>query len=184
LRLKALVLVIGGLVAPVVTFSQQPAPGSAQPSVPVAPGTRVRVRASTLVAPLIANFLESRADTLLFFEEGAGRGIWSVPVDKLQRLERSVGHQSGHRPYILRGAAIGAGVGLAAGLIFAATLSPSDPEREYNRPLTGGVGALFGAGIGGLVGSRRKAEQWAEIRLPRRMTLRTDPRHVGLAVTF
>jgi hypothetical protein len=134
------------------------------------------------VAPLIANFLEMRGDTLLFFEEGAGRGIWSVTADKLQRLETSVGHRNMHRPHIVQGAAIGAGAGLVGGLVFAAVFTPSDPGREYSFPLTALVGSLVGAGAGAVVGSRRTAEQWAVVPLPPRMSTRAGA--AGFSITF
>ena len=181
LRLKVL-LAAAGLLAPALVTAQQPA-RTAQPGIPVAPGTRVRVTATTLVAPLIANFLEMRADTAVFFEDGAAHGIWSVPYDKLQIVETSVGHRNFNQQYIRKGAIIGGGVGLLSGLLFAGIFSPSDPSRQYSYPLTGLVTTVMGASIGALIGSRRTAEQWAPIQLSR-MSLRTGPSGVGLAFTF
>jgi hypothetical protein len=182
LRLKVL-LVAAGLLAPVFVPAQQPA-GTAQRAIPVAPGTRVRVHATTLVAPLIANFLEMRADTAVFFEDGAAHGIWSVPYDKLQIVETSVGHRNFNQQYIRNGAIIGAGVGLVGGLLFAGIFSPSDPTREYSYPLTALVSSVMGASIGAFIGSRRTAEQWAPVQLHSRMSLRMGRSGVGLVYTF
>ena len=162
---------------PAAARAQQP-PRSAENGLPIAPGTRVRVTADNLVAPLIANFLEMRGDTLVLFEEGSGRGIWSVALGQVQRLEATAGDRRLHRPYVVRGALFGAGAGAIAGLVFAAAVEPSDPDREYSLPLSGLVGAALGAGIGALIGSRFTAEGWVPVPLPRGLSLR--PGRAGL----
>jgi len=170
LHLKALIIVVGTLVAPVAgAVAQQRTPPSPA-ALPLIKGSRVRVRSPVLVAPLIANYLELRGDTLVLFEEGAGRGVWSLSLDQVQRLEMSIGMRNRYQPYIVKGALIGAGAGALGGLLFAASFSPSDPSRTYSRPLTGSVGAVVGAGLGAFVGSRRKAEQFSVIPVPRRIS--------------
>jgi hypothetical protein len=126
------------------------------------------------VSPLVANFLEQRADTLVFIEDGTGRGIWSIPLAQVQKLERTGGDAAVNRPYILRGAAIGGGTGLVLGLMFAATAKPSDSDRTYNRPLTGLIGAAVGTGIGAIIGSRYKRERWINVPLAGGLALIPD----------
>lgn len=187
MRLNALLLVaLGAIVAvsgPAVA-QQSPRPtGAGAQGLPLVPGARVRIKATNLVAPLVANYLEMRGDTLVLFEESAGRGVWSFALGQVERLETTTGDKRGHRPYILRGAAYGFAGGAVAGLLFAASSSPSDPDREYSRPLTAFVGGALGAGIGALVGSRVVAEGWAPVPLPRRVSLAPDGRG-GVRVGF
>jgi hypothetical protein len=129
-----------------------------------------------MVTPLIANYLELRRDTLVVVEEGAGRGIWTLALDQVERLEASTGSHSMYRPYIVQGAVLGAAIGATGGLVFASTFSPSNESRKYSRVLTMGLGGAVGALVGGMVGSRRTAEQWSRIPLPRRMTVLPDGR--------
>jgi hypothetical protein len=154
-----------GMALPV--GAQQPGGSPQQPTgIPLVPGSRVRVTATTLVAPLVANYLSLRGDTLMLFEEQAGRGVWSVTLDQVRKLETTVGMKTGHGPYIMRGAMIGAGAGAVGGLVFAASAKPSDPTRKYSRPLSMLVGMGAGALVGGFIGSRFKVEKWAPVPLP------------------
>jgi hypothetical protein len=132
--------------------------------------------APNLVTPLVANFLELRADTLVVFDESAGRGIWSFPLDQVTRLETTAGEQRGHRRFMMRGALYGGGAGAVAGLLFAATFSPSDSTRKYSRPLTGLLGAAIGAGAGALIGSRFSGEKWRPVPIPRQTSFAPDGR--------
>ena len=151
--------------------------------VPVMPGSRVRVSAASLVAPLVANFLEQRGDTLVFIEESTGPGVWSITLPLITKLETTGGDATGNRPYVLKGAAIGAGSGLVVGLLFAAAARPADEGRTYNRPVTGLIGAAIGGGIGAFLGSRRQTERWIDVPLPGRLSLLPDPRG-GLLLTL
>lgn len=151
--------------------------------VSVLPGSRVRVTAATLVAPLVANFLEQRGDTLVLIEESSGRGVWSLPLAQVLKLETTGGDATVNRPYVLTGAAIGAGSGLVAGLLFAAAARPSEEGRTYNRPVVGLVGAAIGGGIGAFIGSRRRTERWVNVPLPSVLVL-PGRRGVGLSLPF
>lgn len=166
-----------GVAASVPAAAQQAQP-SAQ-ALPLVPGSRVRVTATGLVAPLVANYLELRGDTLVLFEDGTGRGIWSFALDQVERLETTAGERAVNRPYIMRGALIGGAIGALSGVIFAASANPSDPSEEYSMPLTGVLGAAVGAGIGGLIGSRFTTEGWVPVPLPRRTA-----RGLGLTLRF
>jgi hypothetical protein len=159
----------------------QDAPAGA--TLPIPRGTRVRITADNLVTPLIANYLELRGDTIILFEEGAGRGIWSVTLNQVRRLEATAGARRVNRPYVLRGALIGGAAGAVGGLIFASSTTPSDPDKKYSRPLSGLVGAAVGAGIGALVGSRFTAEGWVPVPLPGRVSVGPLP-GVGWRLSF
>jgi hypothetical protein len=180
LHLKVLALVLSvACVAP-----QLGAQTRTSGTVPVVPGSRVRVKSENLVAPLVANFLEQRADTLVFIEDGLGKGVWSFAISQIERLEITAGESGQNRKPMVVGAAIGAGAGLVGGIVFAKVLQPSDSTREYNAVLTGLVGAGLGAGIGGYMGSRVKVERWVNIPLPSQFSLRTNGRGVALIFPF
>jgi len=171
LRLKYLVLFLG--VATLATEAAAQRPSS---SVPIAAGSRVRVRTASLVAPLIANFLEQRGDTLVFIEDGRGRGVWSFSLGQILRLETTGGQTALDSRPIGRGAAIGGGIGLAGGLLFAAAATPSDSTKEFNKLLSGALGLGIGAGIGAFIGSRIKSERWVNVPLPRQLSFRPNGR--------
>jgi hypothetical protein len=174
LRLKALLLLI---VLASDAFAQ-----TRTSTVPVPPGSRVRVKTPNLVAPLVANFLEQRGDTLVFIEDGRGRGLWSFSIGQIERLEMTAGQSGRNKVPIAKGAAIGAGVGLVLGILFASVAEPSDNTREYSPVLTGALGAGVGAGVGAYFGSRVKSERWVNVPLARRLSMRTDGR--GLAISI
>ena len=116
---------------------------TASSPVPVVPGSRVRVMTPTMVAPLVANFLEQRGDTLVFIEDGRGRGLWSFAISQIQRLETTAGEAGRNTRPIAKGAAIGASIGLVVGVLFAAVAEPSDSTKEYSKILTGGALSLI-----------------------------------------
>lgn len=188
MRLNAFLFVTLGIIAglPGTSQAQQaPRPVVTPQGLPLARGARVRIKASNLVAPLVANYLEVRSDTLILFEESAGRGVWSFALAQVERLETTTGDQRGHRRYILRGAAYGFAGGAVAGFLFASSSKPSDPDREYSRPLSAFVGGALGAGVGALIGSRIVAEGWAPVPLPRRVSIGPDAQgRLRLGLTF
>ncbi len=165
MRLKFLFLLLG-LAASSAAEAQRPTSSS----VPITSGSRVRVKTPQLVAPLVANFLEQRGDTLVFIEEGRGRGVWTFSLAQIERLETTAGETGYDKRPIGRGALIGGGVGLGAGILFAAAFSPSDSSKEYSRILTGALGMGIGAGIGAYIGSRVKTERWVNVPLPRQLS--------------
>jgi hypothetical protein len=177
LRLKALVCSLA-----LVMFAESAA--AQRPSLQVAQGSRVRVKTPNLVAPLIANFLEQRGDTLVFIEDGTGRGVWTFALSQIERLETTAGEGGRNQRYIARGALIGGGAGLVAGVVFASVAAPSDSTREYSHVLTGAVGAALGAGIGAIIGSRTKTERWVNVPLPRQLSLVPNGRGFSIAIAF
>lgn len=159
------------------------AQSSPDQSIGVVPGTRVRVSAPTLVAPLVANFLHVKGDTAVFMEDAAARGIWSIRIAEITSLERSGGEQRMNADYMMRGGLIGGGVGAVGGILFAASAKPSDASKKYNRLTTGLVGAGAGALVGVLVGSRFSKEGWVPVPL-RRMSVVPSRDGVTLGTRF
>lgn len=149
---------------------------------PVPPGARIRVTAPSLVGPLIANYLEMRADTVVLVEDRAGQGLWSIPYSELRTLHLSVGQKRYHGPYMLTGAAVGGGAGFLVGTLLASTIQPSDTSKKFKRVTTGLVGAGISAALGAFVGSRFSVENWSPITLPKRLTLVPSARGASLRV--
>ena len=135
MRLKALIVGLGLTCLTQDVVAQTSSSNSS--AVSVQPGQRVRVHSLTLVSPLIANFLEQRGDTLVFIEDGRGRGVWSFSLSQIDRLEITAGKTGRSSSAIKKGALIGAGIGLAAGLLFANNFDPSDPTRDFSAGPTG-----------------------------------------------
>jgi hypothetical protein len=173
-----------GAVALVCVTSVAQAQASQPTTMPLVPGTRVRVTSSGLIVPLVANFLQMRGDTAVFIEDAAGRGIWSLPIGDISKIELSQGERRQNRSPIIRGAMIGGGSGAAAAWIFSRAAQPSDPTKRYNVALNIGAGALVGALIGGAIGSRFRDENWTNLPLPKRLTLVPAGHGVGLRVGF
>lgn len=181
------VSLLAALALPAGAQQTPPATPRNTSALPVVPGARVRVSATTLVSPLLANFLEMKGDTAVFIEAAAGRGIWTFPVDQITKLEVSRGDQLYNRRPILKGAAIGAPIG--ALVLWGATglYHPSDSAKQFNRTTTAGAGLVIGAIIGGVVGSRAAQERFMSLPLPRRISFnpfRRDGMEVGLGFTF
>jgi hypothetical protein len=180
LRLKALIVSLS-----LACLAQD---GAAQRSssagVPLVAGTRTRVKTAGLVAPLVANFLEQRGDTLVFIEDGLGRGVWSFALSQIERLEMTAGEATRNKRPIARGAVIGGGVGLVLGVLFAAAAQPSDSTKKYSKVLTGAAGAAVGAGIGGFLGSRVKSERWINVPLPQRLSFMPTRGGFSIAISI
>lgn len=156
---------------------------AAQSAIPVAPGTRVRVSATNLVAPIIGSYLEQRGDTAVFIEEGGGRGLWSLTLTQITKLEQSSGDRRSNRPYLIKGAVFGAPAGLLASLIALKAFSP-DSGKEWDRFPTYAIGTLAGAGVGAAIGSRFARERWSDVPLPRRVGLLPGRRGTVFALGF
>lgn len=181
MRLNLLVLSISAICL----AHEAAAQASARATVPIAAGSRVRVKTPTLVAPLIANFLEQRGDTMVFIEDGRGRGVWSFALSQIERLEMTAGESGRNKRPVARGAVIGGGIGVVGGLLFASAAQPSDSSKKYSRPLTAALGAGVGAGIGALLGARVKSEHWVNVPLPRQFSLIPNRRGgVTIAIGF
>lgn len=162
---SAIVVAAAATLGTVSDLGAQASP--AVQSIGVPPGTRVRVRSSSMVAPLVANFLRVSADTAVFIEDAAGRGIWSIQVGDITRLERSEGEKRNNGGDITRYGLLGAGAGAVGGILFASTFKPSDDKKKYDRLTTALVGAGAGTLVGAIIGSRRVREHWVEVPIRR-----------------
>lgn len=169
--------------------AQQPRPTTSRPStgLPIVPGARVRISASTLVSPLLANYLEMKGDTAVFIEAAAGRGIWTFTLDQITRIEQSQGEKRFNKGPMLKGGLIGIPAGALVFWGATGIFNPSDSTQQYNRGGTAAAGALVGGVVGVLVGSRFKAEHWMPLPLPNRVSFLPSRRggiDVALGFTF
>jgi hypothetical protein len=147
----------------------------------LAPGTRVRVKSSELVAPIIGAYQGMRRDTLVVMEEGMSAQLWTFATSAVDRLEVSAGVKGGNRGPITRWAWIGAGLGAAVGWLAAAGLEQSG-DSEYNDVLSAAVGAALGGGVGAAYGWRVQEENWDSVPIPRRVGL--IPSRTGARLAF
>jgi hypothetical protein len=169
--------------------AQQPTPPAPQTvtALPIVPGARVKVSASTLVSPLLANYLEMKGDTAVFIEAAAGRGIWTFTLDQITKIEQSQGDKKFNRMPMLKGAGIGVPVGA---LLFWGTtgiLKTSDSTEKFNRTGTAFFGAAVGAVVGAIVGSQIPQENWMALPLPKRVSFnpfRREGMAISLGFTF
>lgn len=194
IRLRSLVLLsLSALLsAPALSLSaQQPTPAATAQQgtivLPLVPGARVRVTASTLVMPLLANYLEMRGDTAVFIEDAAGRGLWTFTVDQITKLEQSRGEKRGDLRYIGKSTLIGTPIGALAFWGTTGIIKPSNAGKRYNRKKTAIAGAVVGAVVGALVGTRFTSERWMSLPVPRRVSFVPQRRggvDVGLGFSF
>ena len=149
------------------------------------PGARVRVTSNQMVAPIVGSYQGMRRDTLVVIEDGVGARIWSFQTTAVDQIEVSVGMKGGNRDPMIRWGLIGAGVGGGIGLLTAFTLENSTDSR-YNEALSTLLGAAMGAGFGAFYGSRKLAEHWATVPLPRQVGVVPSPNgiRIGLFGSF
>lgn len=144
----------------------------------VQPGARVRVQAPGVVAGrFVGTVLQRTADTVRL---GAPNALpVDVPVSRITSFEMSRGNSR------MLGAGVGAlwggAIGLGIGLLVAAQDNSYFPvnSSEYVTSSTIG-GAMWGAGIGALVGR----ERWDSFDLTSRSTMTLLPRRGGLGVSI
>ena len=170
----------GSLSAALVVLSLvlSSAPAGAQQ---LAPGTRVRVKSSSLVTPVIGAFQGVRRDTLVIMEEGMSAQQWTFASAAVDRLEVSAGMRRGNRGPTTRWALLGAGIGAVTGVVAAAALEGTG-DSEYNNVLSAVVGAAVGAGAGAAWGWRIEQEQWRSVPLPR--SVGVTPSRTGVRLGF
>lgn len=154
-----------------VRAQQVTTPATERPvSLPIVPGARVKVSASTLVSPLLANYLEMKGDTAVFIEAAAGRGIWTFTLDQITKIEQSQGDKRYNRGPILKGAAIGVPTGALLFWGVTGIFKTSDSTQKFNRGGTAALGAAVGGVVGAIVGTRIPQESWMSLPLPKRVS--------------
>lgn len=148
-------------------------------------GTRVRVKSSQVVVPVIGTYQGMRRDSVVVIEEGASAQVWTFASSSVDRIEVSVGMKGGNRGPTTRWALIGAGAGAVIGVLTAVVLE-SNSTSKYNKLLSGAVGGGIGAGIGAAYGFRQLAEHWAAVPKPRRVGIMPtrDGWRVGITAAF
>ena len=144
------------------------------------PGTRVRVKSPTVVAPVTGSFQGMRRDTVVVIEDSQAAQIWTFAPATIDLLEVSVGMKKGNRGPIIKWTLIGLGTGFAVGWLVAAIIEESG-DTDYNEAASAGVGAAVGAAAGAAYGYRKLEEHWAAVPIPRRVGLLPTRRGVRLA---
>jgi hypothetical protein len=142
-------------------------------------GTRVRVKSSQVVAPVVGSYQGLRRDTVVVIEEGAGAQVWTFTTTAVDRLEDSAGMKGGNRGPTTHWALIGAGIGAAAGILTAVILESSS-NSKYNEVLSGAVGAGLGGALGAAYGYRKLEEHWTPVPIPRRVGITPSAHGVRL----
>jgi len=136
----------------------------------MAPGTRVRVKSSQVVAPIVGSYQGMRRDTLVIIEDGTAAKLWSFATPTIDRLEVSAGLKGGNRGPITKWALIGIPAGAFGGYLVAVILEGTS-DSEYDDVLSAVIGAGVGAAAGAAYGYRFKEEHWTSVPLPRRVGL-------------
>ena len=149
------------------------------------PGTRVRVKSSQVVAPIIGSYQGIKQDSVVVIEDGTAAQVWTFSRPAVEKLEVSVGMKGGNREPMARWGLIGLGVGAAAGWLVAVILEESTND-QYSDILSTLVGAGVGTAAGVFYGSRKLDEHWSSVPVPGRMGIGPTPRtlRVGFSASF
>jgi hypothetical protein len=166
------------LPAIAVLLTCAPVPLAADDVMPVAPGTRVRVRALSQPDRVTGRVVALDHETLTL--EIAGRTLpLTLPRREITAMDVSAGRRSRARH-----ALIGAAVGAALGLVAARTTS--DSGNPYLDAQAGAAGTLLLASAGALVGvAIPPGERWRSVA-PGRIRSAADPhtaRRVGVSAS-
>jgi len=148
----------------------------------LAPGTRVRVHSSQVVAPITGSYQGMRRDTVVVIEDGIGARVWTFTSPAVDRIETSIGMKPGNRAPTVKWALIGAGVGAAVGWGIALISEAATSNQQYNDVLSAAIGAGVGAGFGAVYGYRVLEEHWTPVPLPGRVGF--VPTRQGVRVGF
>ena len=147
----------------------------------LAPGTRVRVKSPSVVAPVTGSFQGMRRDTLVVIEDDATAQVWNFTTSTIERIEVSGGMQRGNRKQMAKWGLLGALTGAGAGWLLAATLEAGG-DAEYNDAASAAVGAAIGAGLGVAYGYRLVEERWSSVPIPGRVGVL--PMRGGVRVSY
>lgn len=157
---------------------------TSKPVAAVAPGSRVRIQApSVLDFQGVGNLIAMRADTLIVKPE-YGTVPWKIPFHAVTRFERSAGLKSSMK----KGAAIGFGAGGTLGMIGLYAIM-SQYSDNGGTDIDEGViigflgGGIPGAALGAYIGSRIVRERWQPVTLPVKIGI-LPQRRGGLALAI
>ena len=149
----------------------------------LAPGTRVRVKSPTVVAPVTGILQAMHRDTVVVIEDSQAAQIWTFTPATMDQLEVSVGMKKGNRGPTVKWTLIGMGTGFAVGWLVAAIIEESG-DTDYNEAASAGVGAAAGAAAGAVYGYRKLEEHWAAVSLPHRVGVIPTRRGVRLSYSI
>ena len=129
----------------------------------IEPGTRVRIKASSIFPQPIVGTLESVHDSILVFRSGQTAPL-EIRLSQIERLEVSQGKKSNAGTGALVGGLIGTAVGVVVGLII-----KEGADVQADLPvITGAIGAGGGVLIGTLAGASDQSDRWVEVPLGRK----------------
>ena len=171
----------GALLAPLFVL----APCAVAAAQSLTPGTRVRVKSSQVVAPVIGSYQGMRRDTVVVIEDGAGAQVWTFTSAAVDQIEVSAGMKGGNREPTTRWALIGAGIGAGLGWLTAIALENNSNSR-YNTLLSSMLGAAAGGVVGGFYGYNKLQEHWTPVPIPRRVGIMPtrDGVRIGFSAAF
>jgi len=138
----------------------------AQEAPPVVPGARVRISAPTInVNRFVGTVVKLNTDTLFLSltNQTAPQAISFISV---KSLEVSRGRKSKRGQGALIGLALGAGIGYLSASSGANNPQAAEPKDFYYKTRIPAF-ALYGSGIGALIGWATKVERWQAIPLDR-----------------
>lgn len=157
----------------------------AQKEAPVQPGQRVRVRSTVVHTPELTGVVESIGPDTLRVRDDDRSMATAVSLATVDRLQVSRGRHSRW----VTGAAIGLGVGVAAGVLIGLTTSSED-DWLFGPGASAFLGAVLfgpiGAVTGGIVGLVVRTERWETVPLDRAApgVARGSHLDIGMSVAF
>jgi hypothetical protein len=137
-----------------------------QDSTPLQPGTRIRVRMSNHLRPLIGTYFR-RTDSTLVVDTDSGRA--TVVLGSVTGLWASNGKRYSHAAL---GLAVGAIAGLGAGAAIAAATTSNPRFSGFGGPdftpaSEGAIGGfVLGSLLGVIVGGNIRSEHWISVSVP------------------
>lgn len=143
-----------------------------------------RVRLTTDSGPWIGTLVRQDSGGLTLQGPGlSDSSVVTVSVDRIRRIDVSLGRQSNAG----KGAAIGFGVGATLGLVAGIACASSD---SFLQCTTGDVvqatlgAGLMGAGVGALIGLASNSEHWEPVSTGSAVRISLTPRRLGVRVSI
>jgi len=144
-------------------------------------GTRVRVKGSDYVVPVVGNVQTIRNDTLLLLEEGQGAQLWRFPIGDIRSVEESAGIVRNNLGKMKKWGLIGGSIGAGGSLLVDVILNrKAAPGYRYSYTKGFLAGGLLGGAVGAALGARIPVERWRSVPVPRRISV--IPMRGGMSV--